>query len=80
MVMSSSIGFNRGKRVIGIQMASTGAILELGHRIQHRRRRLRLLVRSGLELLRMAPGTIRLVGGTPLVWRTGNHLVIADMA
>ena len=71
---------NGGKGVVRIFVARSIAVLEFRHGVEHRRRRLRFLVRAGLVLRRMTPGAIRFIGRITTMRCAGNRLVIADMA
>lgn len=64
-----------GKGIIGINMASTGAVTQLGHGIPDGRRCFRFLMRIGSIIPSMASGTIRLVLGVA----PGNGLTVSGM-
>ena len=78
-MVSCTIIFDRRVSIVGVFMTRPRTILQFRRRIENCSRRLCLFVRVGLELGCMTPCASRLVGRISIVWRSGNHLIVADV-
>ena len=78
-MVPSSVVFDGREGIVGVFVTRSRTVLQFRRRIENCSRRLCLFVRVGLELGCMTPGTSRLVCRIPIVWRPGNHLIVADV-